>query len=209
MSFELKNTPSKFQHVLNDYFEIPIAYIDDVPIYSKILDQNSKHLKTFFNIIRRNGSSICAPKITSFQAKIWFSGHNIFNDSIKPIQQSIKFADKFIYENQPQNVLVILIVLQIFLKIYIPLFLKIKKIHPAWSHLHTQMVLHIKYKVNSFPCLSTLDPHAFIIIQIGASDNNLGVLTEILNHWQDSIVESKLHLKFIIPQFFKLISKNS
>ena len=47
MSFELENTPSEFQYILNDYSEFSIAYIDDIPIYSKNVDQYFKHLKTF------------------------------------------------------------------------------------------------------------------------------------------------------------------
>lgn len=70
MPFELKNTPYKFQYILNYYSEISIAYIYDVPIYSKILDKLFKHLRKFFTIIRRNGLAISAPKITSFQVKI-------------------------------------------------------------------------------------------------------------------------------------------
>ena len=99
MPFGIKNAPSEFQHImnniLNDYSKFSIAYIDYVLIYSKILDQHLKHLKTFFKAIKRNGLAISAPKIKSFQTKIWFLGHDISSGTIKPIQQCIKFADKF------------------------------------------------------------------------------------------------------------------
>ena len=88
--FGLKNALSEFQHIindiLNDYFEFSIVYIDDVLIYSKKLDQHFKHLKTFFNVIKRNGLAVSAPKMKLFQTKIQFLGHDIFTSTIKPIQ---------------------------------------------------------------------------------------------------------------------------
>jgi len=66
LTFKLKNAHSKFQHVmnniLNEFSEISIVYINDVLMCSKILDQRFKHVKTFFNAIKRNGLAVSAPK---------------------------------------------------------------------------------------------------------------------------------------------------
>ena len=76
MQFVLKKAPSEFQHIinniLNDYSEFSIIYIDDVLIHSKNLHQHLKHLKTFFDVIKRNGLAVSASKIKLFQTKIWF-----------------------------------------------------------------------------------------------------------------------------------------
>lgn len=135
------------------------------------MNQHFKHLKTFFNVIKRNGLIISTQNLKLCHTKIWFLGHDILNITIKPIQQSIKFADKLTDEfkdkNEFQKCLVISIVLHIFLKIYIP---KFQKIHPAWSHKHTQLVIHFKSKVNSFQYLGTPNLYALIIDE---SDNSL------------------------------------
>ena len=59
MPFRLKNAPFKFQNAMNDimnpYYHFSIVYIDDVLIFSKSIEQHYKHLKTFFNVTKKNG----------------------------------------------------------------------------------------------------------------------------------------------------------
>lgn len=56
MPFRLKNAPSKFQNVMNDIFNsyshFSMVYIDDVFIYSKLIEEHWKH---FLEVIRKNG----------------------------------------------------------------------------------------------------------------------------------------------------------
>ena len=76
MSFQLKSTPYEFQHIINDIFnyysKFSMVYIDDVPIYSKKLDQHVKHLKIFFNVTKSNGLAVSASKMKLFHTKIQF-----------------------------------------------------------------------------------------------------------------------------------------
>ena len=53
--------------------------------------------------LKRNGLAVSTPKIKLFQTKICLLGHDIFNDTIKPIQRSIEFADKFPDEFEDEN----------------------------------------------------------------------------------------------------------
>ena len=98
----LKNAPSEFQNIMNDIFtpytSFIIAYIDDVLVFSKSIDQYFRHLQTFLYIIEKNGLAISAPKMLLFQAKIRFLGHDIYQGTIKPIMRSLVFADKFLDE---------------------------------------------------------------------------------------------------------------
>ena len=74
MPFGLKNAPSEFQNIMNEIFapftEFPIVYIDDVLIFSKLIDNHWKHLDIFVETIKHNGLVIFATKIKLFQDKI-------------------------------------------------------------------------------------------------------------------------------------------
>ena len=59
--------------------------------------------KTFFYVIKRNGLIVSTPKMKLFQTKIQFLAHDIFNGTIKPIQQSIEFVEKFSDEIKDKN----------------------------------------------------------------------------------------------------------
>ena len=100
MPFGLKNAQSEFQNIMNDIFtpfsSYIIVYIDDVLVYSNSIDQHFKHLQTFLHIIEKNGLAVSASKMVLFQTKIRFLGHDIFQGTIKPIQRSLAFADKFL-----------------------------------------------------------------------------------------------------------------
>lgn len=94
-----RNAPSEFQHIMNDIFnnysKFTIVYIDDVLVYSTSIDQHIRHIYTFLNIVKQHGLVISAKKMSLFQTKIRFLGHNIYQGTITPISRSIEFADKF------------------------------------------------------------------------------------------------------------------
>lgn len=97
--FKPKNSSSEFQHItsniFNDYSEFSIPYINNVVVYSKILNQNFKHLKVFLKLFSRKDSAISTPKKKLFQTKICFLGHNIFNGAIIPFNNLLNFQKNF------------------------------------------------------------------------------------------------------------------
>jgi len=99
MPFGLKNAQYEFQNIMNDIFtpytNFIIVYIDDVLLFSKTIDQHFKHLHIFITVMERNGLAAFTSKLLHFQTKIRFLGHNIFQRTIKPIQRSLIFAEKF------------------------------------------------------------------------------------------------------------------
>ena len=93
MPFGLKNAPSEFQNIMNNIFtsftNFSIAYIDDVLIFSKTIDDHWKHLDIFFKVIKHNGFVVSATKINLFKDKIRFLCHNIYRGTLSPIDRAI------------------------------------------------------------------------------------------------------------------------
>ena len=82
MPFDLKNAPSDFQNIMNDIFtpftDFSTVYINDALIFSKSIDHHWKHLDIFVKVIKQRGLVVSASKISLFQDKIRFLGHNIY-----------------------------------------------------------------------------------------------------------------------------------
>ena len=107
MPFSLKNASSEFQNIMNDIFtpftDFSIVYIDDFLIFSKSTDQHWKHLDIFVRVIKQHGLVVSASKISLFQDKIRFLGHNIYKGTLSPIDRAIQFANKFPDEIKDKN----------------------------------------------------------------------------------------------------------
>ena len=186
MSFGLKNAPSEFQNIMNDIFtpytEFILVYINDVLVFSKSIEQHFKHLQHLWKIIEKNGLALSASKMLLFQTKVRFVGHDIYQGTIKPIQRSLVFDEKFPDEirdkNQLQRFLGCLnYVLEFFphLKhLCAPLYKRLRKNPKPWSHEHTHIVRQIKEHIKSLPCLHLPNPTAFMIVETDASDRGCG-----------------------------------
>ena len=107
MPFGIKNAPSEFQNIMNDIFtpfiDFSIVYIDDVLIFSKSFDHHWKHFDIFVRVIKQHGLVVSSSKISLFQDKIRFLGHNIYKGTLSPIDKAIQFADKFPGEIKDKN----------------------------------------------------------------------------------------------------------
>ena len=202
MPFGLKNAPSEFQNIMNDIFNpftsFIIVYIDDVLVFSKSIDQHFKHLQQFLHIIEKNGLAISAPKMVLFQTKIRFLGHDIFRNTIKPIQRSLVFADKFPDEikdkTQLQRFLGCLNYVSDFFphlkQLCAPLYNRLRKSPKPWSPEHTYIVKQIKERIKSLPCLYLPNPSAFMIVETDASDIGYGGILKqkIKSHQAEQLV---------------------
>ena len=147
-----KKCPSEFQNIMNEIFNpfnnFSIVYIDDVLIFSKLIDEHWKHLNSFLDIIKHNGLVVSTPKIKLFQTKIRFLGYNIYYARISPIDQVIQFVDKFpdeiLDKTQLQRFLGSLNYVAEFYqglrKQCKPLFARLQSNPPPWSSIHTSIV---------------------------------------------------------------------
>uniref|UniRef100_A0A251T983 Putative reverse transcriptase domain-containing protein n=1 Tax=Helianthus annuus TaxID=4232 RepID=A0A251T983_HELAN len=200
MPFGLKNAPSEFQNIMNDIIlplgNYAIVYIDDVSIFSNSLDQHFKHLNAFYNIIHKNGLVVSPSKMSLFQTEIRFLGHNIIQGTIKPINRSLEFSNKFPNEikdkKQLQRFLGCLNYIQDFFKdlgiICKPLYDRLKKNTKPWTQEHTNIVKYIKDKIKCLPCLHIPHPNAKLIVETDASDLGFGgILKQELNNKENLV----------------------
>ena len=186
MPFGLKNAPSEFQNIMNDIFNpysnFIIVYIDDILVFSKNIQEHFDHLHTFEKIIINNGLVISRSKMSLFQTKVRFLGHNIEKGQVIPIQRSIDFAAKFPDEikdkTQLQRFLGSLNYISPFYKDLSTdsaiLYDRLKKNPGAWTNNHTQAVKRIKDKVKNLPCLSLANPNWEKIVETDASEIGFG-----------------------------------
>ena len=186
MPFGLKNAPSEFQNIMNDII-IPISsfaivYIDDILIFSKNIDQYFKHLNIFYDLIYKNGLAVSPTKIILFQKGIRFLGHDIIQGTIKPINRSLQFTNKFPDEikdkKQLQRFLGCLNYIHDFFKdlgsICKPLYNRLKKNPEPWTEKHTLIIRLIKNKIKELPCLTIPNPEGSLIVETDASDIGFG-----------------------------------
>jgi len=156
MSFDLKNTPSEFQRIMNDIFNLYskfcIVYIDNVLIFSNSIEQYFKHLPTLFYVAKHNGLIVSKLNISLFQIHVHFLSHNIFQGTITPIERSLTFASKFLNKildkTQQQRFLESLnYVLDFYPNLSIiakPLHDRLRKNRILWSDEHIRIIRQIK-----------------------------------------------------------------
>jgi hypothetical protein len=205
MPFGLKNTPSKFQRIMNDIFnaysKFCIIYIDDVLI--------------FFNILRTTLQALT--HIFSCYKTKWFSYFQINDFSISnsspfpwPLYlpkyyYTITFANKFPNKihNKPQlkrflgSLNYVLDFYPNISRLAKPLHDRLRKNPVLWSDEHTTLVRQIKKQVKEIPCLYLANPLTSKIVEIDASDLGFGgILKQVQNskeqilqftsaHWND------------------------
>jgi len=102
--------------------------------------------------MEKNGLAASTSKMVLFQTKILFLGHDIYQGTIKPIQRSLAFANKFPDEMKDRKQLQRLLgclnyVLDFFPKLRqtcAPLYKRLQKKPSTWIDEHTKIVQHIK-----------------------------------------------------------------
>lgn len=186
MPFGLKNAPSEFQNIMNDIFTpyttFIIVYIDDVLVFSKTIDQHFKHLQIFLQVIEKNGLAVSASKMLLFQTKTRFLGHDIYQGTIKPIQRSLAFANKFPDEIKDKKQLRRFLGCLNYVSIFFPhlkhscapLYKRLRKSPKPWTDEHIIIVKQVKNRIQSLPCLHIPIPTASMIVETDASDIGYG-----------------------------------
>lgn len=72
-------------------------------ILKKSITKHFSHLQEKINIIKQNRLIVSTLKVKLCQIKIRFSGYNIYQGSITPINRGIEFVDKFPNEIKDQT----------------------------------------------------------------------------------------------------------
>ena len=81
--------------IFKPYNEWLLAYIDDLVVFSKILQDHLKHLRIFMKLVQKNGLVLSKKKMELCRTKIKFLGHSIENGQISLQSHALEFADKF------------------------------------------------------------------------------------------------------------------
>jgi hypothetical protein len=87
MSFVLTNAPAYFMYLMNSVFmseldKFVIVFIDDILIYSKNLEDHSRHLHIILQRLREQHLYAKFSKYEFWQDTVKFLGHTIFYDGI-------------------------------------------------------------------------------------------------------------------------------
>ena len=87
MSFGLTGAPSVFQRLMNTVLAGKIdhapAYIDDIVIFSNIIEENILHLEGVFEKLREYGLMAKPAKCKLFRRKCEFLGLNTWWEEVK------------------------------------------------------------------------------------------------------------------------------
>lgn len=99
MPFGLVNAPSTFQQMINQIANEMdnkiVAYLDDIVIGSKTIDEGIKLLKIFLNKLREYGLTLKPSKCKYLQRRIEFLGHEVSDQGIQPGNAKILCVEKF------------------------------------------------------------------------------------------------------------------
>lgn len=93
LPFGLKNAPAEFQRVLDRVLEgLPFAraYIDDILIFSKSVEEHHEHLHQVFDRLREAGLTLHPLKCSFFEDKVAYLGHMIVPGGLEVQQAKVK-----------------------------------------------------------------------------------------------------------------------
>ncbi len=114
MTFGLRNAAQTFQRLINEVFrglDFAFAYMDDVCIASKSIEEHKEHLRLAFNRLKEYNLTINVVKSQFGVAELEFLGHSITKDGIRPLPSRVQALTNFEFPtvaNQLKRVLVML-----------------------------------------------------------------------------------------------------
>ena len=88
MSFSLTNVPADFQHFINDVLHLFLdlfcmAYVDDIQIYSAILEEHREYVWRVLEALSRAGLHLKPEKCYFYKTEVKYLGLIISADSIQ------------------------------------------------------------------------------------------------------------------------------
>jgi hypothetical protein len=88
MPFGLCNAPTTFMRVMNDVFKpyidyFVIIYLDDILIFGQIWEDHIKHVKTVFELLKKERLYIKMSKCEFGKTSLVYLGYIVGNDQLK------------------------------------------------------------------------------------------------------------------------------
>jgi transposase InsO family protein len=187
MPFGLVNAPAVFQRAIIKVlgplrFNVAMAYMDDVLIPSKDIDEGLSFLKQVLNVFRESNLTIKLTKCLFFQQKLEYLGHEISAQGIKPGTRKTIAIEQF---PRPKTVHEIrqFIGLASYFRKYIANFAVIaspltqltrKDVPFVWHEEQEAAFNLLKNKLTSRPVLAIYDAEAHTEVHTDASKKGFG-----------------------------------
>ena len=185
--FGLANSPATFIRLMNRIFgdlydRCVIAYVDDIIIYSKTVEDHQKHVDEVLRRIQENQLSVKLSKCSFQQEKVEFGGVILSTTGISISPESISAITEFPLITERQHVQSFLGLVQFF-EHYLPAFhglafplteLTKKTVPWTWTPREHMAVRAIQHRIVTAPVLRFFDPTLPTATWTDASDYAIG-----------------------------------
>lgn len=196
MPFGLANAPAVFQKLINKMlgakrFESALAYLDDILVPSKDLEQGFTRLEEVLKLLRHNGLTLKLSKCRFFDNTINYLGYEISSSGVRPDETKIAAVKDFPVPKSVHEVRQFLGLASYFRK-FIRNFGEIarlltnllkKDVPFCWSGVESHAFALLKEKLIERPILSLYDPKLETELHTDASSLGVG---GILLQWQEN-----------------------
>lgn len=198
MPFGLANAPAVFQKLIHKIlgpkrYDSVLAYMDDLLIPTKCIDEGFVKLEEVLNLLRDYGLTLKLSKCCFFATSIEYLGYEVSADGIKPSGAKTKAISEFPVPKSVHEVRQFLGLASYFRKfvkgfgeIARPLTHLLKKqVEWRWTNVEAQAVAKLKEILCSRPVLALYDPQLKTELHTDASA--IGILMQ----WQKNSQELK------------------
>ena len=185
MPFGLAQALAFFQErmtgILKD-FNFVIAYLDDIIIFSKTLQEHLSHIRKVFEKLQSAKLSMKMSKCNFFSKEIQYLGHILSATGIQPLPSKTHAIQHMQPPTTPKQVQAFLGLVGYYRK-FIKGFAKIAKpltllthqqVKFDWTAIHHTAFLNLNKAIVQSPILCYPDPNKIYIIYTDASDNACG-----------------------------------
>ena len=87
--FGLAQALALISMVLQDYRDFAMAYLDDIIIFSRTLEEHLKHIEIIFQKLKVAGLKLKESKCDFFKSEIHYLGHLISDKGIQPLPEKL------------------------------------------------------------------------------------------------------------------------
>jgi len=200
LPFGLCNAPSTFQRLVDMAlagltWEICLAYLDDLIIFSRTFDQHIERLQRVFDRLVQAGLNLKPSKCALFQRRVKFLGSIVSGEGIEPDPEKVQAVAQW---PTPQNVTEVraFVALASYYRRHIKSFAEIarplheltkKDIRFFWEPAQEKAFSKLKEALTSAPVLAMPLDEGQYVLDTDASDFSMGC---VLQQWQsDRICE--------------------
>ncbi|GBG71810.1 hypothetical protein CBR_g9219 [Chara braunii] len=191
MPFGLTNAPATFQRSMNELFRLwldqfVIVYLDDIPVYSKTLEDHKKHLRLFLGKLREGNFKLNPKKSEFAKPEVLYLGHIVNEEELRPEAKKISAIRDW---PQPKSITELRSFLGLasyyrkfvrnFSFVVAPMIRLLKKgTIWLWDNDYESSMKKLKYALTHYPVLKIADPSLPFIVTTDASQYGIGAVLQ-------------------------------